>query len=229
MKKYFVFLLLIAASLSAQQKDPQKILNEVIQKFNKVKDYEADINVKVDISFIKVPDTKAKIYFKQPDKNKIDSKGFAMLPKQSINFSITELLKGNYNAFYVKAEKINNKNCDVIKVIPNNDSSDVILATLWVDETRSAVSKVELTGKRSGTTTIDFEYEDKNFNLPSKVIFAFNLGNSAMQQMPNANQQQEEHESRRGRMQNLSGKVILTYSNYKINKGIPDSFFDEKK
>ncbi|MEK6552289.1 MAG: hypothetical protein AABZ54_02420, partial [Bacteroidota bacterium] len=36
---------------------------------------------------------------------------------------------------------------------------------------------------------------------------------------------------RRGLPENesLKGSVIMTYKNYQINKGIPDSFFDEKE
>lgn len=229
MKKLLIIVFIIVSSINAQQKDPQKILDAVIQKFNKVKDYEADISAKVDISFIKVPETKAKVYFKHPDKTKIDSKGFAMLPKQSVNFSPADLLKGDFNTFYVKTEKVNNVNLDVIKIIPNDDSSDVILSTLWVDEKLMQIKKVEMTGKRSGTTSIELEYADKNFSLPSKVVFSFNLGNVAVPQQTQTNQDNDEHQQRRGRNQSLSGSVILTYSNYKINKGIPDSFFEEKK
>ena len=98
MKKHFIFILLLTSvNLFAQQKDAVKILDAVKEKFNKVKDYQADVIGKLDISFAKVPDTKATVYFKQPDKVKIDSKGFAMLPKQSVNFSPVEMLNGDFN------------------------------------------------------------------------------------------------------------------------------------
>lgn len=226
MKKYFILVLFIASCINAQQKDPQKILDAVVGKFNKIKDYQADITAKVDISFIKVPDTKARIYFKQPNKVKIDSKGFAMLPKQSINFSPADLLKGNYNTFFVKTEKIDNTVLDVIKIIPNSDSTDIFLSTFWIDAAQSLIKKVEMNGKRTGTTTVTLEYNNTQYSLPSKVKFSFNLGDANLPQQTQSNQKQEEH---RGRMQGLSGSVILTYSNFIINKGIPDSFFEEKK
>ena len=230
MKKYLVFVLLIASvNLLAQQKDANKLLEALKQKFDKVKDYQADISVKVDISFLKVPETKATIYFKQPDKVKIDSKGFAMLPKQSINFSPVELLNGDYNAFYVKSETIDNRKLEVIKIIPNNDSLDIILSTLWIDESNSIIRKVETTGKRSGTTTIGLNYENPAYSLPSKVTFSFNLGNMTMPKQPQTQNDPDEHGGDHGRRQSLSGTVTLSYSNYKINKGIPDSFFEEKK
>ncbi len=231
MKKYFAFVLLLTSvNLFAQQNDAQKLLDAVVHKFNKVKDYEADITVKVDISFLKVPPTKAKIFFKQPDKVKLDSKGFAMLPKQSINFSPVELLNGNYNAFYVKSETMDNRKLEVIKIIPNSDSLDIILSTLWIDEAQSLIRKVETTGKRTGTTVINLDYENLAYSLPSKVTFSFNLGNMNLpKQLQQTQEKSERKDEEHNRRQSLSGSVILTYSNYKVNKGISDSFFEEKE
>ena len=234
MKKYLVFVLLLTSvCLFAQQKNAAKILDAVKQKFNKVEDYQADVTGKIDISFAKVPETKATVYFKQPDKVKIDSKGFAMLPKQSVNFSPVEMLNGNYNAFFVKLDTVDNQKLDVIKIIPNNDSSEIILSTLWIDTDNSLVRRVELVGKKTGTTTITLDYDNTEYSLPSKVTFSFNLGDVDMpQQMSGQQQDSNNNQGRHGRrFQSISGKVTLTYSNYKINKGIPDSFFEkgEKK
>lgn len=233
MKKFFAILLTIAVTgLYGQQKDPDKFLEAVKQKFNKVNDYSADVTVKFDISFLKMADSKVKIYFKQPDKVKLDSKGFAMLPKQSVNFSPAQLFKGDYTALFVKSEVFDGKKTDVIKIIPNSDSTDIILSTLWIDVADLLIRKVEINGKRSGTTTIQLDYENTKYSLPSKVIFAFNLGNMEIPEQLQGNQQpqQQENTERKGRRsQKISGSVILTYSNYQINKGIPDSIFDDDK
>ena len=77
----------------AQSKDPDEILKNVITNFNKVNDYVVDVNIKVDVDFLKVPETKAKIYFKQPDKVHLEAEGFAMLPKNGMEFSPSSLLK----------------------------------------------------------------------------------------------------------------------------------------
>lgn len=228
MKKYFLLFLLASTAIFPQQKNAQKIIDAVIKKFDKVNDYQADITAKVDISIVKVPDTKAKIYFKQPDKIKIKSEGFAMLPKQSVNFSPAELLKGEFNTFFVKSENLNGSAVDVIKIYPNNDSSDIILSTLWIDQSTMQILKAETSGKRSGTIVIDLKYADKNYSLPSDVIFSFNMESIEMPQQDQSNQEQS-RPNNRSRGRGLSGKVILKYSNYLINKGIPDSIFEEKK
>jgi outer membrane lipoprotein-sorting protein len=229
MKKIiYLMMLFFSANCFAQTKDPAKILDAVKQKFDLVHNYEADVNIHVDINFIKMPDRKAKIYFKQPDKMKFHSDGFALLPKQGFNFSPVQLLKGDYNSIFVRVDQINGKKLDVIKIIPNSDSSDVVLSTLWIDETEKVIQKVETVGKKSGNISIDFKYIP-NQTLPTEVKFTFNLGDAptaAATQHPDQNNAAAVKPMARGP---IKGTATLTYSNYKINQGIPDNIFDEKK
>ncbi len=228
MKPFLIFITLLFISvLSAQSKDPDKILNSVKAKFEKIHDYEADLSIKIDINFVKVPETKAKVFFKQPDKTKIHSEGFAMLPKQSRSFSPAQLLKGDYTALFVRTENVKNKMLDVIKIIPNSDTSDVILTTLWIDTDGSIIKKIETTGKKGGTVHIELSYTDEKFALPSTVKFSFNLGDIQMPDNLSDNNDQRDRGGRRNRGP-IKGTVTMTYMNYKINKGIPDSFFEEK-
>lgn len=228
MKKIFAFILLTVSLISAQPKDPMKIINSVIEKFEKIRDYEVDVTIKLDFSMVKIPDMKAKYYFKQPDKVKIDSKGFAMIPKQSLNFSPAQFLKGDFTAIYVKTETEDSHIYDIIKIIPNSDSVDVILSTLWIDQNLKVIKKVETTGKRSGTLHIDLDYKEK-LVLPSSAIFSFNSGNIPIREGQIPTEEKKVNRENIRRDASISGKVLMTYSNYQINKGIPDSFFEEKK
>ncbi|MEK6552224.1 MAG: hypothetical protein AABZ54_02085, partial [Bacteroidota bacterium] len=177
MKKVLLTLsIIIAVSISAQTKDPNKILEAVRQKFNQAKDYQVDVSVKLDMSFIKVPDMHVKVFFKQPDRVKLQSEGFAMVPKQGLNFSPAQLLKGDFTTIYVRSETVDNHKIDVVKVIPNSDSSDVILSTLWIDAAESVIRKAETTSKKGGTTIIELSYNDYQYGLPSQIKLSFNLG-----------------------------------------------------
>ena len=237
MKKVLLTLsIIIAVSISAQTKDPNKILEAVRQKFNQAKDYQVDVSVKLDMSFIKVPDMHVKVFFKQPDRVKLQSEGFAMVPKQGLNFSPAQLLKGDFTTIYVRSETVDNHKIDVVKVIPNSDSSDVILSTLWIDAAESVIRKAETTSKKGGTTIIELSYNDYQYGLPSQIKLSFNLGDVQMQaNLPKQSNEKtdtdKKNRRRRGLPENesLKGSVIMTYKNYQINKGIPDSFFDEKE
>lgn len=226
MNKIFVLFFLVLISVNAQSKDPNKLLKALEAKFEKVKDYQAEVDVRLDMEFIKVPPTKGKVYFKQPDKFKFESDGFAMLPKQSTNFSPMQLLKGDYTSVFVRTEKIDGNSLDVVKLVPNNDTSNFIISTLWIDAANSVISKVETTTKKSGTVKTEFTYTPATIPLPTVLKLSFNLVEANLPENP-MNSKKETDQNRRPTR--IKGLVIMTYSNYKINKGIPDKLFEEKK
>lgn len=221
----FIISLFILSLNYGQQKDPLKILNAVKERFELIRDYEVDAEIKFDITSVKMPDSKIKIYFKQPDKFKIQSEGFVMLPKQGLNFSPSQLMKGDFTAIYVRSEILNNKKCDVVKIIPNSDTTDIILSTLWIDSFENVIRKIETTTKKTGTVRIELTYEKENIGLPSNIKFTFGMNEPQNMKKP----QQQKENFGQGLRQSHSGVVTVTYSNYKINKGIPDSIFNEKK
>ena len=229
--KLFVslFLILIQLGLS-QSKDPDEIINAVVTNFDKIKDYQVDINIKVDVEFLKVPETKAKIYFKQPDKVHLEAEGFAMLPKNGMQFSPSSLLKKDYTAIYERDVDLNGVKTSIVKIIPLGDQGDVILSTLWIDQKKQRINKVESTTKTNGTFTIDFSYDEKvGYPLPSKIVFSFNLDKM---NIPMAITGQADTEDTTPKNKNsdsrTKGMVIVSYSKYQVNKGIPDSVFEEE-
>jgi outer membrane lipoprotein-sorting protein len=131
---------------------------------------------------------------------------------------------------------INDRKLDIVKAIPNSDSSDVVLSTLWIDAAESVIRKFEATSRKGGTTRIELNYDSFEFGLPSKIKISFSLGDIKIPANP-ANQQNENNDGdkkekrRRGWPggTSLSGSVTMTYKNYQVNKGIPDSFFAEKE
>lgn len=230
MKFLIISLLFIAQSFFAQSKNPDEILNEVITNFNRVKDYKVDVTIKVDVEFLKVPESKAIIYFKQPDKVHVESEGFALLPKEGLDFSPSSLLKKNYTAIYEQDVMLDGVQTSIVKIIPTGDQENIILSTLWIDQKKQVIRKVESTTKTNGTFTINFFYDDNiKYPLPSKIIFSFNID---QMNLPESfvNSPNNDQPKKKGRKFNslTKGQVIVTYSNYKINKGIPNSIFENK-
>ncbi|MEG8946186.1 LolA family protein [Rosettibacter firmus] len=211
----FIFLF---TSLYAQSKDATRILNELKQKFEQINDYEVDAEIKFNLNTIKIHDSKVKIFYKKPDKFKIKSDSFVMLPKQGINFHTIFLNQKNFTSIYMHTDK--NK-IDVIKVIPISDTSDIILATLWIDNSKKVINKIETVSKRGGTFLIELFY-DYNLFLPSSVKFIFGQSTSS------ENNQNKNFE-RRNLREPPSGNIIINYKNYKINKNLPDEIFDNQK
>ncbi len=92
MQKIILVFLILTGVVFPQKRDPEIILRKLLEKFDNVEDYQVDIKIKVDVEFIKAPESKAKIYFKQPDKIHIESETFALLPKDGLDFSPSGLL-----------------------------------------------------------------------------------------------------------------------------------------
>ncbi len=214
----------------SQSKNPDEIINSVIANFNKVNDYQVDVNIKVDVEFIKVPETKAKIYFKQPDKVHLKAEGFAMLPKNGMEFSPSSLIKKDYTAIYEQDVDLNGHKTSIVKVIPLGDQGEVILSTYWIDQKKQVIRKVESTTKTNGTFTIDFTFDDKiKYPLPSKIIFSFNMDKMNLPATITGETNNEEPDNKNKNMGSTTkGQVIVNYSNYVVNKGVPDSIFEEK-
>jgi hypothetical protein len=228
MKKIFLLLIGISFMVPGQTKNPDQILNEVKKNFEKIEDYSVDVTIKMDVSFLKVPDTKAKIYYKKPDKVNIESKQFALLPRRALDISPTSLLKGKYTAIFDKFETLNGVKTAVIKTIPLGESSEVVLSTFWIDITDYVVRKVEISTKVNGTFTINLNYnsQTKFKQLPSSIIFSFNV--SKLNIPKRFSGQEENDKADTTSNKSTIGKVFIDYSNYKVNQGLPDSLFENK-
>lgn len=224
-----LFLLVVNFGFS-QSKDPNEIIDAVITNFNKVNNYKVDVNIKVDVEFIKVPETKAKIYFKQPDKVHLEADGFAMLPKNGMEFSPSSLIKKDYTAIYEQDVDLNGYKTSIVKVIPIGDQGEVILSTYWIDQSKKLIRKVESTTKTNGTFTIDFTYDDKiKYPLPSKIVFSFNMDKLNLPAtITGETSNQKSDKKNKNSDLRTKGSVIVSYSNYSVNKGIPDEIFEKK-
>jgi len=230
MKLHISIMLILIQIGFSQSKNPDDILNSVVTNFNKVNDYQVDVNIKVDVEFIKVPETKAKIYFKQPNKVHLEAEGFAMLPKNGMEFSPSSLIKKDYTAIYEQDVDLNGFKTSLVKVIPLGDQGDVILSTFWIDQKKQVIRKVESTTKTNGTFSIDFSYDDKiQYPLPSKIVFSFNMDKMNIPATISGETNNEKTDKKNKNSDSRTkGKVIVNYSNYLVNKGVPDSIFEEK-
>jgi len=231
MKTILIFILFTSVSL-AQSVKPEDILEKVKNNFSRVNDYEVRVNIKVDVNFLKVPETRAKIFYKKPDKIQLKSEGFALLPKEGLDFSPYSFLEGDYTAIFDKENVIGGNPCYLIKIIPLGDKGDLILSTLWIDKNKYVIRKIESTTKSNGTFTIDLKYDnDFKYPLPSSMVFTFNVQKMQMPKEITGDMTDEtnEEKDKQNKSRTTTGKVYINYSDYKVNSGLPDSLFTHEK
>lgn len=223
-----LFIILPFTLLYSQNVNPYDIIKNIKNEIEKVNDYQAELNIKVDISFVKIPDVTAKIYFKKPDKIHIDSKSFAILPKQGLTLNPFSLIDKNYTAIYEGIKEYNNQKHYQIKIIPEESNNRISLITLLVDINKSTITKMITLGEKSGKTEIEFDYTkiDDKYWLPQKIIVTADVGNFRPRGINN--NPPNTTEKKTSENEQKTGKIFITYSNYIINKGLDDNIFSKK-
>ena len=218
--------LIFPLMLSGQEKNPEKIIAEVQKKFNLVKDYQAKVQIIVDVEFLKVPENEATIFFRQPDKVQVKTEGFALIPKEGLNFSPAKMFSGSVTSLYQMEEKFEGHDCAVLKIIPLDANAPFVLSTVWIDRKEMIIRKVEATTKESGSYQLRLQYGNyASYALPSKMVLEFDLKNFTLPKGFNGefNRKQSQDKEKK-----TKGTVTLKYTDYRVNKGIPDSVFDGK-
>ncbi len=222
MKSLFFFIGLTGLfTLNAQNASLQGYVN----RLNAVADYKADVNVKASIPSISIPVTNAKVYFKKPTKFKVVSNSIVILPKQGMS---------DLNAFFTNPKKytqvpgeikmLNGVRTQLITLLPSEESSEIILAKLYVGTAEPLLYKAIITTKSSGNFTIDYTYSDaKKFALPSRMVFTIDVKKFKMPKSVASNIRSTG--PTKPVNQDQKGTITITFSNYLINKGISDSFF----
>lgn len=221
-------LLIVHCSLPVHAQDVVNLVNKVKAKLDKVNDYTASGILKTDVAFIKAPVSKVNVYYKKPNRFRlVKSGGISVLPKGGISVNMSNIL-GTNNFTVIDAGKsaIDNINTKVVKLLPNDENSDVVLSTLYIDETNLLIRKAVTTTKENGSYELNFSYgkyaED---GLPDKVIFSFNAKDYKLPKGITMDFD-ESKPADAEKMKNKKGKVEIDYSSYIINKGVSDSVFN---
>ena len=232
MRKLLNFSIVIGTILmslnSFAQADATTLLKLVGDKIDKVNNYEASGQMKTNVTFLKVPQSNIKIYFKKPNRLKIKNEnGLSFVPKGAVSINLSSILNGNkYTALDAGKDKIGNTSVRVIKLLPEDDNADVVLSTLYIDEANLVIKRAKTTTRENGSyqlemtygkyaafglpDKIDFTFNTKDYKLPKGVTFDFDDGTEAKKTAP---------------ADKNKGMAQITFTSYTINKGVPDSVF----
>jgi outer membrane lipoprotein-sorting protein len=229
MKKAVCFIFFIAGfSALASSQDINQLVEKVKAKLNKVNDYEATGKMKTNVIFLKVPIANIKVYFKKPDKLKIkNEKGVSFVPKGAVNINLANTLNSSkYTILDGGADKVGGKAVKVVKLLPEDDNAEVILSTLYIDETNLVILKAKTTTKDNGTYELEMTYNKYiEYGLPDKVIFSFNTKDYKLPKGVTFDFDDGTSGKTDDKTKNKRGKAELSFSSYTINKGVPDSVF----
>lgn len=216
----------VLTSTAIAQDNANAILHKVYAKVQKAKDYSVDVHIKVDMPFIRLMPVDAKIYYKQKDKFKVESKSIAIVPRQSFDQATKMLADTNsFSTIIQGKEMIGTVQAIIINIIPLSDTSDLILGKLWIDPKQNVILKSQMTTKSNGTILTEYTYGAQiTYGLPDKMTFTvdvkkFKIPKSVAADMNNKTKEEDKSKDQK------KGQIFITLSNYQINKGIPDTVF----
>jgi hypothetical protein len=236
---FFIFFSLLFPNSSSQ-------INRIIKKTNKqymlVNDFETTMNVSLNVPGFRMPKKSYKVYYKIPNKIKINTKGFGILPKTGLftspsdNFDNLKNLsldtnKSSVNCILISGTVIS----DSLKAqFPNEYAklTFVPIVDVVVDTTKWIIKSV--------TTRIDtvklfeinnnFQKFENKYYMPVKSQIKYYIKDAKLANWLNndlggimkmGNNPDTESDV-------VQGTIKITYDKYKINRGIPDKIFTKR-
>jgi outer membrane lipoprotein-sorting protein len=220
---FVIFTFLVGYS----QGNANLLLQKVYNKMQKAKDYSVQANIKVDMPFIRILPVDVKIYFKQPDKFKVESKSIAIVPRQGLDQAQKMLADSSAFTCMVQGEeKLGEIQTSIVNVIPLSDTSEMILGKFWVDPIQDVILKSLLTTRSSGTILTEYTYNTQvEYGLPDKMVFSVDTKKFRMpKNMSTGPNNKDPNKEEKGK-DNKKGRIFIVMTNYQVNKGIPDNIF----
>jgi outer membrane lipoprotein-sorting protein len=209
--------------------DADALVARVREKLDLVKDYQAEGKLVTNVSFMKIPESQITVYYKNPDKFKIKKQdGISVVPKGGMSVNLNSLFAGGSQFTAVSAGKTNynGQQLSVVKMLPHDENSDVVVSTLYIDEKLALIRKAITTTKESGTYEIEMTYgKFVQWGLPDKVRFLFNTQNYKLPKGLAFDYDTGEKPEVEDKKTPQKGTLEITYSAYLINKGIAPSIF----
>jgi hypothetical protein len=228
MKFLFLFCCTFLFSQFSFAQAEEAILQKVKAKLDKVMDYEASGKMKLDVSFINAPESAVTIYFKKPNKFKVKKAGgISILPKGGVSVTMASLLPGtSYQTVPAGKGTVGTIATTILKLIPTDENSDVVLSTLYIDEKESVIRKAVVTTKESGTYEVQMAYgKYTTWGLPDKVTFSFNTKDYKLPKGITFEYEKGGEKKVEDKEKNKKGSVTITYESYKVNKGVEEKNF----
>jgi outer membrane lipoprotein-sorting protein len=114
----------------------------------------------------------------------------------------------------------------VLKLLPKEDTADIVLSTLYIDEKSMLVKRSKTTTKENGTYELEMSYgKYQEYGLPDRIVFSFNTKDYKLPKGITLDYD-DGSEKNADTLKNKKGTVEISYKNYTINKGVDSKIFN---
>ena len=238
-----LFLFLLANSNAFSNNNPEYIIKKTDDQFREINNYQVDMVISIAIPAFRMPKKKYKVYFKQPDKIKVKSRGFGLLPKTGM---FTSPLENFSNLSNIRFSK------DLSRINPNEIMlvGDLVLDSLALDVPNEYA---RLTFKPTVDVKVDtqnwvitqvltkidtvkimeinnfYDVVDDSFYMPIRSTVEYYVKDARLSKWIN-----KDIGTIMGNNHNMNiesdmvkGLISVNYAKYRVNRGIKDSIFED--
>ena len=238
-----LFLFLLANSNALSNKNPEYIIKKTDDQFREINNYQVDMVISIAIPAFRMPKKKYKVYFKQPDKIKVKSRGFGLLPKTGM---FTSPLENFSNLSNIRFSK------DFSRTDPNEIMlvGDLVLDSLALDVPNEYA---RLTFKPTVDVKVDtqnwvitqvltkidtvkimeinnfYDVVDDSFYMPIRSTVEYYVKDARLSKWINKDigTIMGNNHSMNIESDMVKGLISVNYAKYKVNRGIKDSIFED--
>jgi hypothetical protein len=198
-----------------------RYLDAIEKKYSELKDYTADVNVHFDIETFKTPDMKARLYFKAPDKMKVESKGIFFFPREGGYFNPGLFKKDDFEIKILEPATEGKKEVR-LKIVPKKKERAGREFVLLIDLKDNLVREIQTSQFDGRETKAKIEYgRYGSFELPKYILLTLDLPSVDPGEKRGFGPFEQKSER-------VTGTIEITYTNYKVNTGLKDEIFTQK-
>ncbi|RPH03858.1 MAG: hypothetical protein CBD04_003180 [bacterium TMED144] len=234
---------MLANSNAFSNENPEYIIKKTDDQFREINNYQVDMVISIAIPAFRMPKKKYKVYFKQPDKIKVKSRGFGLLPKTGMFTSPIENFSNLSNIKFSKDFSRTNPN-EIMLVgdlvldslaldVPNEYARLTFKPTVDVKvDTQNWVITQVLT--KIDTVKIMeinnfYDFVDDSFYMPVRSTVEYYVKDARLSKWIN-----KDIGTIMGKNHNMDiesdmvkGLISVSYAKYRVNQGIKDSIFED--
>lgn len=232
MRKLFLLLIFVVSGFGVRATDASKLFDSLRHKVLQVKDYTAQVKMKINVTYMRIPQLGGTLYYKSPDKMRLERHGgLSILPKKNINLTLSNLIpSGSVMVLDGGTAVVGGKQVRILKVVPEDEQGEIILTKIWVDESNLLAVRTQTTTRNDGTILMDLEYgKYSSYALPDKVTIFMDIKDYKLPKGVTMDYNDVADTKPMKEIKNQKGTIQISYVKYDINKGVSDAVFKVKE
>ncbi len=237
---------LYAGALYAESPTAQAIQDSLISQFGKIEDYSVKVKVSIKMTGLRMSRKNIKLFYKAPDKVKVEADGFAIIPKIGLGGSPAQFLDMFGTIEVTGQEELDDKAHWVLtgSVIPDSlhlpfgqgDKLPEISMTIWVDAERWVISRVVTELDNQKVFTMENVYlEIEGVYLPDRTVIQ--MGFKGLEKWsiedpmggPLTDRKSFDKVAEEAGIdpheKEFAGSIVMEFGKYKVNQGLKDKIF----